>query len=225
MHSPRAIVFDLDGTLIDSRGDIAAACNHALVATGRRSLSPEVIARFVGDGARTLCSRAAGLSEHEKDLDEVLEIFLEYYTEHPIDHTRWMPHAQRTLELVGVGMPIALCTNKARRVTDAVLTALGVRTRFAVVVAGGDLPEKKPAPGPIMACARAMRVEPSAMIVVGDGPQDVAAGRACGCRTVGVEGGFLPRDRLVASHPDVIIPSLAELPSVIQRWAEATRRS
>lgn len=224
MHSPRAIVFDLDGTLIDSRADIATSCNHALVSSGRRPLREDLIAKFVGDGARRLMARAAGLSDHEKELDGLLESFLAYYIEHPVVHTKWMPHAERVLELMGVGMPLALCTNKDRRVAEAILAALGVRTRFGVVVGGGDLPEKKPAPGPIVACAKGLGVLPGELIVVGDGPQDVMAGRNCGARTVAVEGGFTTRERLLAANPDVLIASLAGLPAVVERWSEATRR-
>ena len=222
-HTPGAIVFDLDGTLLDTRGDIAAALNAALVAEGFAALSTDQITRYVGDGARTLCAKAAGLAEGDPAVDQLVARFVAYTVEHPIAHTKWMPGAQRVLDAV-VPMPIAICTNKTRVATEAILAALGVRTRFAGLVAGDDLPEKKPAPGPIFACARALRVEPESLVVVGDGDQDVLTGRRAGARTIAVAGGFCPRERLVASHPDILVESLGELPAILQRWTEATAR-
>ena len=223
MISLRAIVFDLDGTLLDTRGDIAAACNFALAERGLPPLSTDQITRYVGDGARTLCAKAAGLPENDPAVDKLIATFVAYTAEHPIAHTKWMPAAQRVLDSVQP-MPIAICTNKARVATEAILVALGVRTRFAALVAGDDLPEKKPAPGPIFACARALHLDPEGLVVVGDGDQDVLAGRRAGARTIAVAGGFCSRERLVASHPDILIETLAELPAIIQRWTEATAR-
>jgi beta-phosphoglucomutase-like phosphatase (HAD superfamily) len=84
---------------------------------------------------------------------------------------------------------LALCTNKPRSVTLALLDALSARGRFSVIVAGGDLPDKKPSPGPILACARALSLPPSSLVVVGDGTQDILAGKRAGCRTV--DGGYM----------------------------------
>lgn len=223
MQPPRALVFDLDGTLIDSRGDIAAATNHALVATGRHTLPDATIARFVGDGARALCARAAGLGESDAELDAVLDAFLAYYGEHPVERTKWMPHAREVLAELS-RYPLALCTNKPRTTTDAVLAALGVRSLFATIVAGGDLPERKPAPGPVLAIAKQLGVSPEALVVVGDGPQDVEAGRRAGARTIGVRGGLLPIERLLASRPDVLVDALDEVPAIVARWSEGTAR-
>lgn len=223
MLTPRALVFDLDGTLIDSRGDIAAAANHALAATGRRTLPEATIARFVGDGARTLCARAAGLGESDAELDDVLATFLAYYDEHPVDRTKWMPHAREALAELS-RYPLALCTNKPRATTELVLGSLGVRSLFAIILAGGDLPEKKPAPGPILAIAKQLGVMPEALVVIGDGPQDVEAGRRAGARTIGVRGGMLPIERLLAARPDVLVDSLQEVPTIVRRWSEGTTR-
>lgn len=225
MLPPTAVVFDLDGTLIDSRGDIVAAMNHALEATGRKPLPAQVIVRYIGDGARSLCARSAQLEEWSDDVDKLLEPFLAYYDEHPIDFTRWMPSAQETLDVLGeLGMVLAICTNKPRRTTDAVLAALGVRTRFRAVFAGGDLSEKKPAPGPLLHLAKQMGVSTETMVMVGDGPQDVEAARRAGMRAIAVEHGFVSRERLLGARPDVLLKHLGELPEVIRRWRDATAR-
>lgn len=223
MISPRAVVFDLDGTLLDTRGDIAVALNAALVHTGRQPLSLNEIISNVGDGARTLCARCAGLPENDPGVDALVDRFLSHYADNPVTHTKWMPGAARVLDAVQP-MPIALCTNKSRPVTEAILAALGIRTRFAAIVAGGDMPEKKPAPGPVFACARALGVDPEALIMVGDGDQDVLAGRRAGTRTVAVANGFCPRERLIAAHPDILLEQINEFPAILQRWAESTIR-
>jgi len=105
-----------------------------------------------------------------------------------------------------------------------VLAGLGVRTRFRAIYAGGDGSEKKPAAGPLLALAKQMGVEAAGLVVVGDGPQDVESARRAGCRVVGVVSGFLPKDRLIATKPDVIIEGLDELPGIIRRWCDATAR-
>jgi 2-phosphoglycolate phosphatase len=224
MDVPRGVVFDLDGTLIDSSGDIVMAVNHALEVHDRPRLVAATILRFVGDGARALCARAAGLADNQPDVDRILESYLAYYLEHPADHTRWMPHARAVLDELK-RYPLAIATNKPRSTTDVVLGRLGVRTLFAAIAAGGDYPAIKPSPQPILGIAKQLGVEPGQLVMVGDGPQDIEAGRRAGCRTIGVLGGFLPAERLGAAQPDVVIESLAELPQILSRWEDATVRA
>ncbi|MEP7120190.1 MAG: HAD-IA family hydrolase [Byssovorax sp.] len=226
MLPPTAIAFDLDGTLIDSRGDIVAAMNHALTATGRAPLPGSVLVRFVGDGARVLCARAAQLGENDAQVDKLYDLFVAYYVDHPIDFTRWCPGAQEALDALAQmpDMVLAICTNKPRVTAEAVLSALGVRTRFRALVAGGDLPEKKPAPGPLLHVAKLLRVDTDNLVMVGDAPQDIECARRAKVRSVGVVSGFSSRERLATARPDVTLESMAELPEVIKRWREATTR-
>jgi phosphoglycolate phosphatase len=224
MPEPRGIVFDLDGTLIDSAGDIAAAVNHALADNGRKPLPMATIRRFVGDGARMLCARAVGLPVKHPDVDKVLESYLAFYLAHPTDHTRWMPQARAVLDALR-RFRLAIATNHPRSTTDIVLARLGVRSLFSAVSAGGDVAAVKPSPEPILAIAKQLGLAANEMVMVGDGPQDVEAGRRAGCRTIGVQGGFLAPERLIASQPDVIIGSLAELPGILDRWGDATTRA
>ncbi len=217
MTPAQAVVFDLDGTLIDSRADIAAAANHMLGVYGFQPLPPGTIAGYVGDGARLLVARCTKLSEDAPELDALLETFLDYYTDHPTDQTRFMPATLETLDALAT-LPLAVCTNKPRRTTDAVLAALGLSPRFQVVVAGGDFPQKKPEPEPLLHIAHRLALDPCSLVIVGDGPQDVECGRAVGARTVGVEGGIVPIQRLVNARPDELIPCLDELPALVARW-------
>ena len=210
----RAVVFDLDGTLIDSRGDIAAACNAMLRKAGRAPLSEEVVSGFVGDGARFLVAGALGASQDDPEVDDHLEAFLDYYEAHPLDHTVILPGVETSLDWLA-SFPVALCTNKPRRTTLPVLDALGWTTRFGAIVAGGDTVQKKPHPEPLEKIARLLSVSPKELVMVGDGPQDIEAGRAAGALTIGVRGGILPIERLLAAKPDLLLNTLEELPAAL----------
>jgi len=193
------------------------------LSTRRTALTPNLISSFVGDGARVLLARATRLSETAPELDELLQRYLEYYEAHPCDFSKWVDGAPQVLDRVAeLDLPIGLCTNKDRPVTEAVLAALGVRTRFRAIYAGGDGPGKKPAPGPLLALAKQLNVEPTSLVMVGDGPQDVECARRTGCRVIGVLSAYSPRDRISAAQPDVVLDSLVDLPDVIRRWCDAT---
>jgi phosphoglycolate phosphatase len=209
MQRPRAFAFDLDGTLIDSRLDIAAACNHVLVHAGRAPLDAAVIVGFVGDGVRQLLARAFRMPSDDSALDALVEQLVRYYAAHPVVHTTWMPGALATLDALS-DAPVTLLTNKAREVTIAVLDALGARDRFAFVYAGGDGP-LKPRPEPVTATARALGVPVGSLWVVGDGAQDVQAARAAGATAIAVLGGFTPEARLREAGADALIASLPDL--------------
>jgi phosphoglycolate phosphatase len=165
-----------------------------------------------------------GLPDKHPDVDKVLESYLAFYLAHPTDHTRWMPQARAMLDELR-RFRLAIATNKPRSTTDVVLARLGVRSLFSAVSAGGDVAAVKPSPEPIFAIAKQLGLNPDQMVMVGDGPQDVEAGRRAGCRTIGVQGGFLAPERLIASQPDVIIGSLGELPAILERWGDATTRA
>jgi phosphoglycolate phosphatase len=200
------LVFDLDGTLIDSRRSIAAACNHALAAAGRAPLPELEIAGYVGDGARTLVARAFREEPRSAVVDAALVEFVRFYTAHPILGTTWLPGAR---EALGFGRA-TLVTNKARAITVEILRALDVAHLFVAVIAGGDGP-LKPDPAPILAAVRALGAPAASTWVVGDGVQDLLAGKAAGCRTAAVLGGFTSEERLRAVGPDVVLASLEKI--------------
>ena len=226
MLPPQAVVFDLDGTLIDSRGDIVAAMNHALIATGREPQPASMIVPLVGNGARSLCARAVGVVEDSPIADELVQVFLEYYQAHPLDFTRWSPGALEALESLALmeDMLIGLCTNKPRATTDAVLAALGIDDRFGAIVAGGDTPERKPDPEPLLLTSKLLGVDPRAVVMVGDGVQDIECARNAGTWSVAVESGFTEADRLMMANPNVSVKDLSSLAAVVQRWREPTTR-
>ncbi len=220
----RAVVFDLDGTLVDSRADIAAAANHMLHRAGLEAQTVQQICAAVGDGARALVERVVATSPGQPGLrarsrvDELLDIFLSYYTEHATDETTLMPGAAHALDALA-HLPLAVLTNKPAVTAQAVLTDLDLLGHFEVIVAGGDTPERKPSPEPLRHLGRMLGVPPRGMVVVGDGPQDVECGRAAGARTVGVRGGILPIEKLERSRPDHLIDSLGDLPELVASWS------
>ncbi len=183
------------------------------------ALPLERVKSFVGDGARTLVVRASGFSERDPRVDALLADFLEYYTAHAATSSRPLPGAVAALETLERRLPLALATNKTRATTELVLGALDLARYFRIVVAGGDPPRPKPSPEPLRYIAERLGVEPSALVMVGDGPQDVLAGRAAGARSVGVRGGMASDERLVAAEPDAVLDSLAELPALLERWS------
>ncbi len=206
MKAPRAVLFDLDGTVADTRLDIAAACNHVLASLGRPTLSVEAVAAYVGDGARVLLSRVLRLSPDDPVTGEALARFNAYYPLHAADHSGWMPGAREALDACG-DLPLGLVTNKPRPATLALLDALGIGRRFHVVVAGGDGP-LKPDPAAIRRALEPLGVPPADAWVVGDGPQDIGAGKAAGAWTVAVLGGFGHEEVLRAAGADCVLPSL-----------------
>ncbi|TKD12651.1 HAD family hydrolase [Polyangium fumosum] len=223
---PTAVVFDLDGTLLDSRGDIVAALNHALLTTGRNPQPAQVIVRLVGDGPRALCARAAKIPEDAPETDELIRLFLDYYREHPLDFTRWAKGALETIEALSAmeNMSLGICTNKHRATTDVVLRALGIEDRFGAVVAGGDTKERKPDAAPLLLAAKQLGSMPAAVVMVGDGIQDILCARNAGTWAVGVESGFSTAEALIQAGPDVTVRDLSMLPGIVQRWREPTTR-
>jgi phosphoglycolate phosphatase len=215
--SPSAVVFDLDGTLVDSRGDIVRACNAMLTSLARGTLPDETVAGFVGDGARSLVRRAleaTSPSVGAAEVDRGLELFLDAYAADPIGRTQLMPGAWAALEALAP-LPLALCTNKSRRTTLLVLEGLDLTRHFTVVVCGDDLEHGKPHPLPLRTVATRLGCRPERLVMVGDGPQDIECGRAAGARTIGVKGGVLPLERLLSARPDVLLDTLHELPAYI----------
>lgn len=217
----RAVVFDLDGTLVDSRRDIAEAANHALEKSGRARLSHAELESYVGDGAPPLLARAARLDVTDPKTTAMVADFLDYYAAHPVDYTTLMPGAMAALSALA-HYPLGVCTNKPRRTSLAVLEGLGLSNRFGSLVAGDDLPQRKPHPSMLLEAARQLGVPIANVVMVGDGPQDVESGRAAGAFTVGVRGGIQAVERLVASRPGALIETLAELPEALARAASGS---
>lgn len=211
------VVFDLDGTLVDSCEDIAQAANFCLAGAGFPPRTTAEVQTFIGDGSRMLLARASGLSTTDARLDEMLERFFVYYTAHSVDHTRLLPGVREVLAALS-HLPLALCTNKPRVTTLAMLEGLGIDAAFDAVVAAGDVPHHKPHPAPLQRVAELLGVPCERLVLVGDGPQDVECARAAGSRSIGIsEAIIVPLERLRAARPDALVP-LVEVPALIRSW-------
>lgn len=223
MPTCRAVVFDLDGTLLDTYQDIASACNSALKQASFAQLPPEQIVRYIGNGATVLVAKAAQLHQSDPRVSKLLASYLEKYEQNPCANTTWLPFAKQTLERLA-DMPLALYTNKPRAVTLSILRHLNAEHHFQVIVAGGDMPRPKPTADGLLHIANSLGVHPNELVMVGDGPQDVFTGKLVGARTVAVSAGYTSYSFLREMHPDVLLHDMSELVEVVQRWRESTTR-
>lgn len=214
----RTIAFDLDGTLVDTARDIAAALNHALAGLGRRTLPLDEVRGMVGHGGRVLLERglAATGGADEATLAQGFAAFIRYYDAHVCDHSRPYAGLVEALDaLRDQGIALAVCTNKPERLAHGVIDALGWHDRFAAIVGGDTLAAVKPDPAMLHLAIERAGGGPAAMI--GDSIVDVQTARAAGIPCVAVSFGFAdrPADQLgadiVIDRFDQLLPALATL--------------
>ncbi len=231
---PRAIklvIFDLDGTLIDSRLDLVHSVNAALRHIGRPALPDDVIASYVGDGAPILIQRALGGEAVDEALvRKGLEFFLSYYREHKLDHTKVYPGISDALaaiqktallerqhgKLNGAPRTLAVLSNKPVNPSRAIVEALGLGPFFVQVYGGNSFPTKKPDPEGARRLLEEHGVGPEQAAIVGDSHVDVETGRNAGLWTIGVTYGFAPHT-LEAEPPDMLVDSPHELAAAFSR--------
>jgi phosphoglycolate phosphatase len=212
----RLIVFDLDGTLVDSSRDIAASLNAALqrLAPGTAALPLERVLGFVGEGARLLVERSLEDTSLALPVDEVLAVYLDCYRERLLDTTRLYPGMADALAALGpTGPALAVLTNKPGDLSRTILEGLGVADRFARILGAGDVPARKPDPAGLLALLDELGIAAADAWLVGDSATDVHTGRAAGVRVAGVAWGFHPAG-LRAAGPDRILADPRELPSL-----------
>jgi phosphoglycolate phosphatase len=205
------LVFDLDGTLVDSRADIRSGLNEALdrIHPGTPPLTPEEVRSMIGEGALLLVTKALRATGHDDAPRDVLPVFLDCYRKRLLDETRLYPGVQETLEALS-GRPMAVLTNKPGDLSRTIVDGLGVGRFFGRVVGGGDLATKKPDPEGLRLLMQEAGVRPAETTMVGDSAIDVRTGRAAGARTVGVTFGFDP-EGVRAVGPDVLIDRWPDL--------------
>jgi len=197
VHQPAAFLFDLDGTLADTLPDIAASCNHARSRFGLPPLLTPQVRTFVGDGALALLRRALqqALPPDPARADALLADALAGYLAHHEGqctvHARLYPGVRDLLQrLAAAGHSLGVVTNKPARFAGPILRALGVERLLPVVVGGDTLPQRKPDPAPILHALRQLGGEAGDATMVGDGVQDLRAGKAAGLRTIGCLYGY-----------------------------------
>ena len=210
--------FDLDGTLIDTSGDLAAAVNHAIGTIGRDPFPVADIHPFVGKGARVMLQRALDASGgcDTAMLADLLPILLDHYAQNLAIHSVPYPGAVQALDaLAQRGVRLAICTNKAERFTIPLMRQIGLHDRFASIVSGDTVGVSKPDPAPIRAMIE--RAGGGRAIFVGDTINDIAGARNAGIANIAVGFGFLdgPVEQLEA---DAVIAHFDELVPLLERW-------
>jgi phosphoglycolate phosphatase len=207
----RALVFDLDGTLIDSKLDLALSIDATLKHMGRASLPHELIYSYVGNGAAVLVRRALGDSVTDAEAEQGHRFFLAYYRDHMLDNTVTYPGVREALEMLG-HHPMAVLTNKPVRFSERILQGLGIASYFRCVYGGNSFETKKPDPQGLNIILRDLAVGPRQAMLVGDSDVDVRTARNAGAWACGVSYG-LGLESLRAYPPDLMLDNLTELPA------------
>lgn len=210
------LCLDLDGTLIDSAADLAAALNALLAEEGLRALEVSEVKQMIGDGAARLVER--GLAAAGAPVDDsapYVDRFLAHYAGAETAHTETYPGVRETLEALRAdGWRLAVVTNKPEAPTRAILDALGLAPLFEAVGGGDSFPVRKPDPGHLLGVLALLGAEPARAIMVGDNAHDVAVARAAGIPAVAVSYGY-PRMDPEKLGADRLIHSFAELPRAL----------
>jgi phosphoglycolate phosphatase len=211
----KLVVFDLDGTLIDSELDLAHAVNAMLRKYQRKELPLATIATYIGDGAPMLVRRALGDPEDQGFLREALEYFLTYYREHKLDNTYAYDGIPAALDQVANGdgsgpVRLAVLTNKPVRPARDILAGLGLAQRFVQIYGGNSFETKKPDPLGANTIMSEEGVSAEDAVMVGDSEVDILTARNAGMWSLGVRYGFAP-ESLNRTPPDVLVDTPAEL--------------
>ncbi len=200
-------IFDLDGTLADSKDDIKAAINHALKSFGMKTLTDAEIREVVGNGITRLFKNMTGKSEEEKY--ETIRTYIEYLESHLLDTTAPFPGVIETLS--SIAKRKAVVTNKLVRMAERVVTALGMADHIDLIVGSDSTPRMKPDPAPIHLALERLEVSPERTVMVGDTVDDILSAKAAGVISCGVSYGFGQREDLKDAGAEIIIDSFSDL--------------
>ncbi len=218
-HTAKLLIFDLDGTLIDSRQDLANSVNAMLRHFGRPELPQEVIASYIGNGAPMLVRRSLGDPDDENFVQDALLYFMAWYREHKLDHTYVYEGITEALEAIrqsrnGRPVKMAVLSNKPVGPSRAIVEALGLGKYFFQVYGGNSFHTKKPDPAGVQALLDEAETRPEETIIVGDSDVDVLTARNAGIYSIGVKYGLAPHT-LQDAPPDVLIDKPEELATVL----------
>jgi phosphoglycolate phosphatase len=220
----RLLIFDLDGTLVDSRVDLANSINAMLRHFGRPELPCEVIANFIGDGAPMLVRRALGDPDDEQFFKDAIQFFLDWYREHKLDNTYVYPGIMEALDRLrtaadGTKRKMAVLSNKPVNPSRAIVDALGLGKYFFQVYGGNSFHTKKPDPLGALQLAQEAGVRPEQSVVIGDSHNDVLTAHNAGMWSLGLSYGLAPQS-LDMTPPDILVDTPGEIPLAFEPGAE-----
>lgn len=209
LSSVRALIFDLDGTLIDSKQDLIRSVNAMLAEVGRDPLHEDTVSSYIGHGAPRLVARALGNGATEEECERALKFFLAHYEEHKLDSTHAYPGVAEALQELRE-FPMAVLTNKPVRVSRKILEGLGLTKYLRAVYGGNSFETKKPDPLGARRILEELSAAPAEALMVGDSEVDVQTARNAGTLAAAVNYGFGTHDR--AAYPaDIYLDRLTDL--------------
>ncbi len=219
----RVLVFDLDGTLIDSSHDLAGAVNVARERMGLGPLSHAQVMTFIGNGARELVRRGISFESgtaSDEEIDRALGYFREHYAQHLLDQTLPYPGVREVLEIFasrthGSARTLAVLTNKPLRFTRPILDGLGLAPYFRYIYGEDSFPAKKPDPVGLLSILRDTAAAPHETMLIGDSEIDVHTARNAGVHACGVSYG-LSSGQLASCPPDILLDTLLDLPALLE---------
>jgi phosphoglycolate phosphatase len=215
----RVLVFDLDGTLIDSKQDLVVSVNAMRARFGHGDLDAEKVSEYVGDGAAMLVRRALGETATEPDVESALRFFIQHYRAHMLAHTLPYPGVRETLEVLAPRQ-MAVLTNKPVRISRDIIDALGLSRFFSCVYGGDSFERKKPDPMGLATILAELGVSPRQAMMIGDSDVDIQTARNAGTWACGVTYGF-QAERLTACPPDLLLDRFGDLPRHLSTLASA----
>lgn len=227
LNNKSVLLFDLDGTLVDSAPDLAAAVNATLVQLGRQPFSETTVRNWVGNGALPLISRGlSGGKDINPDLpqaliDDALTAFLGFYAEHVCDKSVLYPGVKETLQtLKARGYRLAIITNKPEKFIAPMLEGLGLTGLFEFALGGDSLPERKPEPLPLYTACGMLNAQLSDCVMIGDSKNDILAAKAAKIDSVGLSYGYNYDEDLATYEPEFLFDQFSDLLKVFAPIAE-----
>jgi len=211
------LIFDLDGTLIDSRLDLANAVNATRAEMGKSPLEHSLVFSYVGNGAPVLIRKAMGPEASDADVQKALEFFLSYYRDHAVDATVLYPGVRESLEqLHAAGMRLAVLTNKPVRISEAIMSTMGLTSMLFRIYGGNSFEQKKPHPVGIDTLRAEAGIAAELTWMVGDSIVDMQTARNARVKSCGVTYGFQP-ETLAECPPDLLVDRMEEFVESVLR--------
>ncbi len=222
MRDKKVLLFDLDGTLVDSVPDLAGALNKMLLTLGYETYSEDTIRSWVGNGALVLVKRALCGTQADKSIDDdilqvALDVFLKSYKQNLCNKTTLYPNVKQTLySLKQKGFLLTIVTNKPEEFIQPLLSSLGIAEMFEICVGADTLKRKKPDPLPLIHISKLLDLSVDECVMIGDSKNDILAAKACQMDSIGVNYGYNYDESILVYEPNYVIDDFSELLNIVE---------